>query len=342
MPGKYTKLTDVQGVIDLHNAGHDTAEISHMKGMNRRTVQRILKKFKDSGSGELPLHKKSPGRPRKISKRTQNVLKRAIEIDPCLTANDLMERYPRLLAGVSKRCIQETLQRDLKYRSCRARKKPLINEKQVKNRLKFVDQCKGMTQEDWRKVMWTDESNFCVGTRAPFRVRRRKGSDPCDPKYTQKTFKNPDHIMVWGAFSYYGLGDLVFLPPKTTMNQWGYLELLYDHGQESMDKCQATMFQQDGAPCHRAKTVMNHFENCGISILKNWPGNSPDISPIENLWALMKAELRKKNITSIPQLKEELNHLWNNMNVEWCQKLADSLPKRLAEVKRKKGHAIKY
>ena len=101
-------------------------------------------------------------------------------------------------------------------------------------------------------------------------------------------------------------------------------------------------FPTDGAPCHRARTVTNHFESCGVSLLKNWPGNSPDISPIENLWALMKAEVRKKNITSLPQMREELVYLWNNMKIEWCQKLADSLPKRLAEVKLKKGNAIKY
>ena len=92
MPVRYTKPTGLQGIIDLYKAGHKGPEISCIKGMNRRTVNRILKKFKDSGSGELPLHKKIPGKPRKISKFTQNVLKRAIEIDPCLTANDLIDR----------------------------------------------------------------------------------------------------------------------------------------------------------------------------------------------------------------------------------------------------------
>ena len=168
----------------------------------------------------------------------------------------------------------------------------------------------------------TDESNFCIGTKAPKQVRRKKGSDPCAPKYTQQTFKHPSHLMVWGSFSYYGLGELVFLPPKTTMDQWSYLNLLYDYGQDSMDKCNADVFQQDGAPCHRAKTVTDFFNQCEVDLLKNWPGNSPDISPIENLWAIMKAELRKKNITSEPQLREELRMLWRNIPLNTCQRLS--------------------
>ena len=183
---------------------------------------------------------------------TKTIMKRQVEMDPSTTAKELQKDYPDLLGHVSTRCVQKTLYRDLKYRSYRSRKKPLINEKQRKKRLAFYNQYKDWTLDQWRKVMWTDESTFAVGVKAPSRVYRKKGADPCDPKYTMNTKKNPQYVMVWGAFSYYGLGDLVILPPKTMVNQHVYINILYDHGQESMDKCQASIFQQDGAPCHTA------------------------------------------------------------------------------------------
>ncbi|XP_066959223.1 uncharacterized protein [Macrobrachium rosenbergii] len=57
----------------------------------------------------------------------------------------------------------------------------------------------------------------------------------------------------------------------------------------------------------KIKQYFHVADNQNLEGNKNWPGNSPDISPTENLWPLMKAELRKKNITSEPHLEEELS-----------------------------------
>ena len=42
------------------------------------------------------------------------------------------------------------------------------------------------------------------------------------------------------------------------------------------------IFQPDLAPCHSAKKVQKVLQENGIKVLK-WPGNSPDLNPIENL-----------------------------------------------------------
>ena len=46
-------------------------------------------------------------------------------------------------------------------------------------------------------------------------------------------------------------------------------------------------FQQDNAPCNINKLVKLFINEQQIDLLE-WPGNSPDISPIENVWALLK------------------------------------------------------
>src|ERR1051325_10060431 len=47
------------------------------------------------------------------------------------------------------------------------------------------------------------------------------------------------------------------------------------------------IFQQDGAPCHTAKVCQKWFKDNNLRLL-SWPGNSPDLNPIKNLWAWLK------------------------------------------------------
>jgi len=39
---------------------------------------------------------------------------------------------------------------------------------------------------------------------------------------------------------------------------------------------------------------MKWFADNGMTVLATWPAYSPDLSPIENLWALIKRELGKE------------------------------------------------
>ncbi len=109
--------------------------------------------------------------------------------------------------------------------------------------------------------------------------------------------------MVWGCLSGTGdWGSLYFLPPKTTMNGDGDMEMLREKLLFWMDHHKATHFFQDGAPCHKSKKVMALLKEQKFAVM-DWPGNSPDLSPIENLWSILEGKLKKKdNISSLPLL----------------------------------------
>ncbi len=50
-------------------------------------------------------------------------------------------------------------------------------------------------------------------------------------------------------------------------------------------------FQQDLAPAHTAKVTKSWFNDHGITVF-DWPANSPDQNPIENLWGIVKRKMR--------------------------------------------------
>jgi transposase len=84
------------------------------------------------------------------------------------------------------------------------------------------------------------------------------------------------------------------------------------------------------------------LKNEAINIFE-WPGNSPDLNPIENAWRVMKSRLKQSTLSNIEDLKKEIIRVWiSEMSPEYFKKLSYSMPKRLENVIRAKGHMTKY
>jgi arsenate reductase-like glutaredoxin family protein len=217
----------------------------------------------------------------------------------------------------------------------------MLTKAMKQKRISFCKKYEQWTSEQWSKVMFSDESMFKTIASRPKHVRRPPGSNRYDPKYTIKTFKHPDSVMVWGSFTASGRAGLYFLPKNATMNSDFYISCLNDHLLTffHIHKCQ--YFLQDGAPCHTSKKTKKWLADKNIPLL-DWPGNSPDLNPIENLWHVMKNEVARKDTSSIQKLKDAILQVWTNFSTSYLENLASSMPKRLQDVLQSKGEPSKY
>ncbi len=220
--------------------------------------------------------------------------------------------------------------------------KPLLNQRQRQKRLTWAVEKKSWTVAQWSKVLFSDESKFCIsfGNQGP-RVWRKSGEaqNPCCLK---SSVKFPQSVMIWAAMSSAGVGPLCFL--KSTVNAAIYQEILEHFMLLSADKLYGDadfIFQQDLAPAHTAKGTKSWFNDHGVTVL-DWPANSPDLNPIENLWGIVKRKMRDTRPNNADELKATVKETWASIPPQQCHKLITSMPRRIEAVIKAKGAPTKY
>ena len=99
-----------------------------------------------------------------------------------------------------------------------------------------------------------------------------------------------------------GVGPIVRF--HGNINARVHQELLRQHALPHFRKgtVETSIFTQDNAPCHKAKTVISFLEEEGIDVMK-WPLQRLDMYPIENVWKIIGEKAQKRN----PQ---NINDVW--------------------------------
>ncbi len=146
----------------------------------------------------------------------------------------------------------------------------------------------------------------------------------------------------WAAMSSAGVGPLCFL--KSTVNAAIYQEILEHFMLPSADKLYGDadfIFQQDLAPAHTAKGTKSWFNDHGVTVL-DWPANSPDLNPIENLWGIVMRKMRDTRPNNADDLKATVKETWASIPPQQCHKLITSMPCRIEAVIKAKEAPTKY
>ncbi len=120
-------------------------------------------------------------------------------------------------------------------------------------RLTWATEKKNWTVAQWSKVLFSDESNFCIsfGNQGP-RVWR-KGGEAHSPSCLKSSVKFPQSVMIWGAMSSAGVGPLCFLKTNVTTPVYqGILKHFMLPSADQLFKDADFIFQQDLTPAHTA------------------------------------------------------------------------------------------
>ena len=148
--------------------------------------------------------------------------------------------------------------------------------------------------------------------------------------------------MIWGCFSAKGPGRLIRV--KERMNGAMYREILSENllpSARALKMKRGWVFQHDNDPKHTARETKEWLRKKHFKVLE-WPSQSPDLNPIENLWRELKVRVAQRQPQNITALEEICMEEWAKIPATVCENLVKTYRKRLTCVIANKGYITKY
>jgi len=232
---------------------------------------------------------------------------------------------------ISDRTVRRTL-KEMSYNNSIPLIVPFMTDVQKNKR---VDWCRKNMRTNWNRVVFSDETSVELD-RCKIRRWHPSGKRP-----TVGKTKHSRKIMFWSAISTNGKAPLHAI--SGTVNSDKYIELLETTLLPWFsEKCSAThIFQQDNAPAHVSKKTLNFLHSSDIQVL-DWPPNSPDLNPIENVWAVLKEAIEKRCPRNMQDLDRIAKEEWAKIPQQKIRDAIRSMPRRIEQVLEKEGAKCDY
>lgn len=318
-------------IATLTKAGHGYKFIARCLNLNPSTVKSHIRKVK-SIEGLPPKVKLYKG---KLDGRFQLQIKKYITENP-FAAN--IEVVLALNLPVHPVTLGRYLNKHGMSRKI-ADRKILLSEANRKKRLAFAKKLITWSDEKLHSIFWTDETKVQAYPNGEIvYYRAAEGVEITTPMKQN----GGGGVMFWGCMTHKALGCLTVV--KGTIDGSKYLQLLKDHAVPEFEASETPMiFQQDNAPAHKKREVLEFLESTGWEILV-WPAQSPDLSPIEWVWNQIK--MKMKALTPRPRKPKEITvailQIWDDLTDHAREKTVDTFRQRLRECIENKGGLTRF
>ncbi len=315
-------------IVDLHKAGMGYKTIAKQLGEKVTTVGVIIRKWKKH---KITLNLPRSGAPCKISPRGVSMIMRTVRNQPRTIWEDLVNDLKAAGTIITKKTIGNTLRHE-----------------GLKVPVRYPCSRKHMYRPVWSLPM-----NIWM-------IQRRTGWKCCGQMRPKSSSLASTQLAVFGGGRMLPMTPRTPSPPSNMEVEtlcFGGVFLL-----RGQDNCTASkgrwtglctvraralktgrgwVFQHDNDPKHTAKATKVWLKKKHIKVLE-WPSQSPDLNPIENLWRELKVRVVKHQPRNLNDLERICKEEWDKIPPEMCANLVANYKKRLTSVIANKGFATKY
>ena len=341
-------------------AGLSPRSASKGLNMSSRSARRLSALIEREGHVQAL---SSPGRPPQATPQDIRIIVRTLKKDPWTTFSTLAQDLCLSRHRVAKIAAEARLF------SYVARFNPELKPEHIASRLRWAQENK---DRDWRRVLFTDESMMSTNNAGRVRVIRPRNA-AYEPEFTLAAGGQARRsLMVWGAIGYDFKPPLVRFKldkkPQGKKAQASALKRATNEGKtlhwtvDAQVYAEQILFEalgplmasfsatrgdvhvvEDGASVHFNKECDPIRELLALPNIDH-PARSPDLNPIEHMWALVKLRLRA--LRERPKTEEELweavQAAWDAIPMEVVNSLVMSMPCRREAVVCAKGLRTRY
>ncbi len=327
-------------VVYLAKKGVSNVKNSKVNDISEMSIRRILKER------NVNVKKNYGGRPKKLSNGEERyLLKKFNSMEATNSSSGAKIIQEATNKKVSKSTIKRTLYKH-GYQSYKRKKAPLLTKKHINARKRYYEAHKGKSFDEFNNFIFTDESSYhLLGVKGGLTYYKKKSSKSNANSFIRTKKFGGGSLMIWGFIASNGTFKIYKCPPK--MNSKSYIKLLEDGPLNDIANCghklSEIVFMQDNASCHNSEMTKKWFKDSNITLL-DWPPQSPDMNPIENLWDYLdrRVRLRQEKILTLDDLWNILLDEASKIDKNYVIRLYQSIPRRINALKDANYNATKY
>lgn len=326
-------------IVAYRDVGLPYREIGRRVNCTAMTVMRVCRVWTEEGRGT---RRRPTGQPRRTTERQDRRFRQLALRDRFATTRQVADQW---FGEEGRPVTMRTLYRRIRafgLFSYRPRLVLPLNPDHCRQRLNWCRE-RQHWEAEWRNVIFSDESRFCLGMHdGRRRVRRHRGERRDIGFAVERHVHRTVGVMVWGAIAYGSRSPLLFI--RGSMTAARYVEdVLQTTLLPYLDGRPHVLFQQDNARPHIARRTMDFLQEAGVNVLP-WPPRSPDLNPIEHVWDMMG-----RRLSNLPHPPQTLAHLIHEVQVAWNEvpqgdidHLILSMPRRVQECTQLRGRQTHY
>jgi len=321
-------------IITLHKVNWLSKDIAQAIKCNKNTVALWIERWEEEHSVK---DKERSGRPRCTDDMTDIAIQDFAEEKKVTVPKEIKSA---LELDVSLNTIRRRLHEVGLYGRV-ARETHAWTEHDIQRRLSFANGYRHFTEQDWERVIFCDETHIELTPHGQVWVQRPVGA-ALDPDYTNKKEPLEERVSLWGCFCARDIGQAeIYIDMLDSARYKDILTHNLIPSARAFFPSGMWYLLQDNAPPHTSAVTREWFHNHGITLL-DFPPWSPDLNPIENLWAHLKRRVEKHRPRTAAELEQSIKEEWEAVDKSLLLSLAHSMPARIQAVLDNEGGKAPY
>jgi len=320
---------------ELHSVR--TRVIADGIGVSERTVRRWLSLFQGARVASECVFEGHHGRPSVLGKAEEKAVKGVFRAVDEPTRSDVQQAVHEATGLEIGLCTAAKAIKGIGRRYLAKLREPELSPVQIKRRLQFAA---AHRHQDWTMALFSDEKTFEAGH------QQRKAWQRPKHRMVIRRSGHPPKVHVFAAVGHFFRSEPVFF--NGTLDKDKLCKILRkqlpptasaDCPNESLG---GWILVHDNDPKFTSHKAQALLDSLAPDRIRDWPANSPDLNPIENVWSQLQLVVNRKKPKNVKQLKRAIRRAWSNLDFKQIRKLTSSMPARFKALRAAHGGGTGY